>query len=88
MTDPNDVEAPPDLDDRTEQTTEITPGEAETDEAASAGSQDDTDDIVLHTPVWRRLILAATLSALTFMLVGGSVWTLGAPLVDGDLREW
>ena len=76
MTDPNDVQVAPDLDDRTQQSTEVTSGEAETDEARSDGSHDDTDDIVLHNPVWKRIVLAATLSGLTLMLVGGSVWTL------------
>jgi hypothetical protein len=76
VTDPNDTQAAPDRNDRTEQSTEIALGEAETGDAASEWSQDDTDDIVLHSPVWKRLILAATLSAITFMLVGGSVWTL------------
>jgi hypothetical protein len=78
VTDPNDTQAAPDLDGRAEQSTEIAPGVAETDEAASAWSQDDTDDTpyIHHSPRWQRIVLATTLSLLVFMIIGGSVWTI------------
>ncbi len=79
MSDPNDTQAAPDLNALTEQSTEIAPAEAETGQAASARSQEDTDDIVPyipHSPIWQRLLLAATLSALVFVFLGGSVLTL------------
>jgi serine/threonine protein kinase, bacterial len=81
VNDPSDTQAAPDSDDRTEQTTKIAPGAAETGEAASAWSQsqDDAEDIVpyIHdSPVWKRVILAATLSALLFGLLAGTVLQL------------
>ncbi|WP_343709818.1 hypothetical protein [Mycobacterium sp.] len=79
MTDPNDTQALPDLDGRTEQGTEIPLGEAEAREEASTSSQDDTDDIapyIHHRSVWRRLVLAAPFLALVVMSLGGTVFTL------------
>jgi hypothetical protein len=79
VTDPNDTQAAPALDDRAEQSTGIAPGEAEADEAASqddTDDTDDTDDIVHHSPVWQRVVMAATLSGVALILVGGSVLTL------------
>jgi serine/threonine protein kinase, bacterial len=53
--------------------------QAAPDEAASAWSQDDTDDsvpYVHHDPVWRRLALAGAWATIPFLVIGGSVLTL------------
>ena len=79
MTDPSDTQAAPDLDGREEQSTEIASGAAETGEAASAWSQDDAEDIVPYirdSPVWKRVLLAATLGLLLFGFFAGTVLEL------------
>jgi hypothetical protein len=77
MTDPGDVQA----------------DETETNDAASAEEQDDTDDIVVTHSRWRRLIQVATLSLITFMLIGVPLWTLinalthpAAPVVQPPVK--
>ncbi len=77
MTDPNDTQAAPYLDDQTEEGTEIALGEAEAREEAP--TQEDTDEgtpYIHHRSVRQRLAEALVLSLLLFVLVGGSVLAL------------
>jgi serine/threonine-protein kinase len=79
VTDPDETQAAPDLDDRTEQSMEVSQGEAEAHEAASTWSQDDPDDIApynRHRSVPQRMREAAGLSLVLVMLLGGTVVTL------------
>jgi hypothetical protein len=76
VTDPKDTQAAPDLDDRAEKSTEIPPDEAETDEAESPGSQDDSDDIVLRSVRRQRVKQAAVFGYVALFFVGGTVMSL------------
>ncbi|BBX47773.1 hypothetical protein GCM10009641_19710 [Mycobacterium cookii] len=79
MTEPKDIPAAQDLNDRTEQSKEVVPSEAEPAEAPSVWPQEDTEDIVPdinRRSVRQRLAEAAIWSALLFVLVGGTVLAL------------
>jgi len=81
VTDADDTPAAPDLNDRTEQRTEIVPGEAEAgeaeaDDAAMALSQVDADGIDLptdHRSFWQRVILGTVLFLMLVALLCGTV---------------